>query len=171
VAIDGSDASLAALCATVPIARALGASLTIVEVIEPHPSLPGYEGSPPPRGERTEWFAEERFVEARQVLEESGVTWERIVCEGGDPAQEICAVADEGEHDLVAMGAHEHSALMGWLTGSVSDRVARRAPCAVLVVREDVRPGPAPRPRERPGTLGEPSEASGIPPRTTERER
>jgi nucleotide-binding universal stress UspA family protein len=167
VAIDGSRASLQALRRAISIAQAFGARLTIVEVIGPLPSLPGYEGPLPPPGERTEWFAEERFREARSVLEGSGARWDRIVCEGASPADEICSVAEEGDYDLVAVGAHDHSAFMRWLTRSVSDQVAHRAPCAVLVVREDVTiespGGPGAPEGSPPGKLGRPSELSDVP--------
>jgi nucleotide-binding universal stress UspA family protein len=52
------------------------------------------------------------------------------------PVQDtIVSVARERDADAVVVGAHDH----GPILGSVSRGVIRAAPCAVVVVREDVR--------------------------------
>ena len=134
VAVDGSEPSLRGLEASVPIARAFGAQLTVVEVIEPFGPLPGYYGAPPPGAERREWLAEQRFERAHELLDATDVPWDRVVREG-HPADEICALAEEGGYDLIVVGARGQSAVGRFLTGSVSDRIVHHAPGAVLVVR------------------------------------
>jgi nucleotide-binding universal stress UspA family protein len=54
----------------------------------------------------------------------------------GDPAIEICRVAEEGRFDLVVIGSHGLGFLKRVLLGSVSHHVLHHAPCPVLVVRE-----------------------------------
>jgi nucleotide-binding universal stress UspA family protein len=54
----------------------------------------------------------------------------------GDPAIEICRVAEEGPFDLVVIGSHGSGFLKQVLLGSVSHHVLQYAPCPVLVVRE-----------------------------------
>jgi nucleotide-binding universal stress UspA family protein len=54
----------------------------------------------------------------------------------GDPAIEICRVAEEGRFDLVVIGSHGSGFLKRVVLGSVSHHVAHHAPCPVLVVRE-----------------------------------
>jgi len=54
----------------------------------------------------------------------------------GDPAIEICRVAEEGRFDLVVIGSHGSGFLKRVLLGSVSHHVLHHAPCPVLVVRE-----------------------------------
>jgi nucleotide-binding universal stress UspA family protein len=54
----------------------------------------------------------------------------------GDPASEIPRVAKEESVDLIVMGTHGRTGLLRMLMGSVAELVVRRAPCAVLTVRQ-----------------------------------
>jgi nucleotide-binding universal stress UspA family protein len=54
----------------------------------------------------------------------------------GDPATEIPRVAKEENVDLIVMGTHGRTGLKRLLMGSVAELVVRRAPCAVLTVRQ-----------------------------------
>jgi nucleotide-binding universal stress UspA family protein len=58
------------------------------------------------------------------------------VLQAGDPAERICAFAEERDARLIAIGTHGYRPALAMLTGSVSSAVIRRAPCPVLVVRE-----------------------------------
>jgi nucleotide-binding universal stress UspA family protein len=53
----------------------------------------------------------------------------------GDPAAEICRVAEEGRYDLIVIGSHGSGFLKRVLLGSVSHHVLQHAPCPVLMVR------------------------------------
>lgn len=53
----------------------------------------------------------------------------------GDPAEEIIKLADELEADLVIVGTHDPGAVERVLFGSISTKIARKAPCAVMVAR------------------------------------
>ena len=53
----------------------------------------------------------------------------------GKPATAILEVIGELRPDLVVMGTHGRSKLDHLLIGSVTERVIRKAPCAVLTVR------------------------------------
>ncbi len=53
----------------------------------------------------------------------------------GAPFDEIIANAREGAFDLIVMGTHGHTGLKHVLLGSVTEKVVREAPCAVLTVR------------------------------------
>ena len=54
----------------------------------------------------------------------------------GDPAAVICMIARDLAVDVVVVGSHGKGFLSRVLLGSVSEHVARHAPCPVLVVRE-----------------------------------
>ena len=51
------------------------------------------------------------------------------------PAEEIVTLAGEIGADLIVLGSRGREGIRTALTGSVSDRVVRHAPCPVLVVR------------------------------------
>lgn len=53
----------------------------------------------------------------------------------GSPAEEILRAAERQRADLVVMGSKGLTGLKRVLLGSVSRKVARHAPCSVLVVR------------------------------------
>lgn len=54
----------------------------------------------------------------------------------GRPADSIADAARTGKFDLIVMGTHGRTGLSHVLIGSVAERVIRKAPCAVLTVRE-----------------------------------
>ena len=58
-----------------------------------------------------------------------------VVIKKGDPAETICAFADENEIDLIAMSTHGRSGLSRWALGSVTDKVLHCSPKPILLVR------------------------------------
>jgi nucleotide-binding universal stress UspA family protein len=68
---------------------------------------------------------------SRQAIDPAVVTPAVV---NGPPASEIVDYAREHAIDLIVLGAHGHGFLDRLLIGSVAERVARRAPCAVLLV-------------------------------------
>jgi nucleotide-binding universal stress UspA family protein len=53
----------------------------------------------------------------------------------GDPFWEICQAAEREHADLIIMGSHGRTGLAHVVLGSVAERVARHAPCPVLIAR------------------------------------
>ncbi|MBO0721064.1 MAG: universal stress protein [Blastocatellia bacterium] len=91
--------------------------------------------------ETGEAFEGELNYEARDVIEESrsmlesrGLSASTIISEG-DPALEIISEAEQGDYDLIVMGATGVSDLKHSMLGSVSAKVARDAPCSVFVAK------------------------------------
>jgi nucleotide-binding universal stress UspA family protein len=77
---------------------------------------------------------------ARQVEEAAGDAVEfRVLVTTGNPAEEIIRAVQEEEVDLIVISTHGRGALAQALIGSTTDRVLRRAPCPVLVIRADSR--------------------------------
>jgi nucleotide-binding universal stress UspA family protein len=91
--------------------------------------LPGMAGPGPE--DRRQATAEQWLQElARQasVPVHTLVVW-------GDPAAEICRVAQERQSDLIAISTHSRTGRELAFIGSVADAMVRRAPCAVLLLR------------------------------------
>ena len=71
---------------------------------------------------------------AARTLRSKGVKATTSV-ERGSPKSKIIDVASKWHADLVVVGAHGRSGLDRFLIGSVSEAVARHAPCSVEIVR------------------------------------
>jgi len=138
VPVDFSDTAKKALQYAVPFAKAFDAEVVLLNVMQSY-SLPPEIGYVPPelvvsqrdfiasaREELDKWCAREIGGRARtQVLVREGVPW-----------QEVVTVARETNTDLIVLATHGRTGLKHVLLGSVAERVARHAPCPVLVVRE-----------------------------------
>ena len=90
-------------------------------------------------------YGEERLEIGHEVHEAIGKLKDRVSGEVKDLHAEvvgadnvvscICDFAKRNEVDLIVMGAEGHSRVKDMLIGSVAERVARHAPCSVLLVR------------------------------------
>ena len=89
------------------------------------------------------WFiqaqlAQELQAEAEQRLQAIAAT-QLIPIETlavwGHPATAICRIAKAYRIDLIVMSPHKRSRLARLFCGSVTERVVRSAPCAVLIVQ------------------------------------
>jgi nucleotide-binding universal stress UspA family protein len=72
--------------------------------------------------------------EAQQLLTGRGIDAELIEAVG-DPGTAICEAAQRHEFDMIVVGSRNLRGMKRLLLGSVSDRVARYAPCDVLIVK------------------------------------
>ena len=57
----------------------------------------------------------------------------------GKPFYEIVQYAADEQIDLIIIATHGHSGMEQVLFGSTAEKVVRKAPCPVLVVREGAR--------------------------------
>ncbi len=55
----------------------------------------------------------------------------------GHPFVEIVRYAKDNDIDLIVVGTHGRGAIAHMLIGSVAEKVVRKAPCPVLVVRDE----------------------------------
>lgn len=132
VPTDGSAGADAAFEHAVTLARAAGATLHVINVVDP--SL-----VPPEIGSESvlETFresGEELVQQLRTEAEAAGLTVETAVVSGA-PAERIRRYAVDHEADLVVMGTHGRTGIDYWLLGSVAERVVRTCPVPVLTVR------------------------------------
>lgn len=138
---DFSEPSYHALKIAVELARNFGAALGVIHVIPPVPEYTPYPDPPVASSSDEPIHQQELAVETEDALQDL-VT--RMVSKGirtlatiltGEAAQEIVAFAAKERVDLIVIATH---GLTGWrhfLTGSVTEKVVRLAPCAVLTIR------------------------------------
>ena len=132
VAVDGSAQSWRALQGAAVLAERANAPIRVFTVEEPHHYALGGALSPL----SPEEYEREKENEAESILDEAmeqtpdGVTAERNLLHG--PAADTLAKEAE-DLDLLILGSRGYGPVKGALLGSVSARLMKTAPCAVLV--------------------------------------
>jgi len=129
---DFSETSDAALPWATSLARDRGAQLIILHVQEAPSAYAASEWS--------HGALEPRPDALRQMLEKvrpkgSNVFFAHRI-EVGNPAKEIVRVAHEENVDMIVMSTHGRTGITHALLGSVAEKVARKAACPVLIVKQ-----------------------------------
>jgi nucleotide-binding universal stress UspA family protein len=147
--VDHSAVSKEGLQAAIRLAGAFGGALVVLSVVPPLHWFDKTAIVPPLQWlvaedaaktlERARvehdrhWQAEfSRFLEG---IEFDGVRWTKELRQG-EPQNEIIAAATEYHADLIVMGATGRAGVRRLLLGSVTRRVLRRLPCALLAVKD-----------------------------------
>ncbi|MEN9933942.1 MAG: hypothetical protein RLZZ387_521 [Chloroflexota bacterium] len=131
VAVDGSRPATRAIDMAVDLARRYGAELTLLHAF---PHVSDLLGTP-----EYERLLEARSIIGRSLLEAARTqVGDLAPCATelieGPAAQAILRVADEEAFDLIVVGSRGHTLLGELLLGSVSNTVAQRAKCPVLII-------------------------------------
>ena len=139
LAIDGSKFSEAAVQTVIEQARPKDTEIQILHVVEPPSLLVAREMGGYDRALDAVWEAETKQAEALVTkvadrLRSKGLKVTTTV-EQGDPKSKIIDVASKWQADLIVLGSHGRKGLEHFLLGSVSEAVARHAPCSVEIVR------------------------------------
>ncbi|MCC6741698.1 MAG: universal stress protein [Planctomycetia bacterium] len=121
VPIDGSEKSLAVLPHVKTFAKAVGASVLVLGVVEPTSEGKAGEGEPLVR------------IAVKDLASE-GIPVDPVI-RLGDPASEILDATKRHGVDLLAMSTHGRSGPSRWVMGSVTEKVLRGATVPMLVVR------------------------------------
>jgi nucleotide-binding universal stress UspA family protein len=121
------------------IARATGAAIICVHVVEPIVPAVGYSGLAEPMpiadiSEQLEDSAERELPELADCDDLKGLEVEEVIVHG-DAAAEIVRVAGEREVDLIVVSSHGRTGLGRIIFGSTAEAVVRHANCPVLVVK------------------------------------
>jgi nucleotide-binding universal stress UspA family protein len=131
VAVDGSTSSNDALTVAIDLAQKYNASICLVHAFLHVSDLlgaPHYEQLLEARSETGAAILESARTQVGDL-----VPVETQLIEG-PPAPAILRVAEEDGFDLVVMGSRGHGQIAGLLLGSVSNIVAQRANCPVMIV-------------------------------------
>jgi nucleotide-binding universal stress UspA family protein len=138
IGFDGSDESGLALIAASRLASETGAKLKLISVAEPPPIVAGKAGDAGWQ-ELTEAIQAQTREQLVQALE---AVPDRIEVEAslitGDPVQALVNVA-EAPGTLLVVGSRGYGPLRRVLLGSVSTRLARSAPCPLIVTPRGMR--------------------------------
>ena len=137
VATDFSDNSMMALPLAQALAKAFGAGLTLMHVVERVPIDPmlGQELTSAASRQLVE-RAQTRLAELASSLRAEDGSKLDIAVRFGKPFDELARGAKELDASLIVIATHGYSGIKHALLGSVAERVLRHAPCPVLVVRE-----------------------------------
>ena len=136
LAIDDSKFSDAVIAATIIEAKAQQGEVRVLYVVEP---MPLYVDGGSPNLSDVILKAEREHAEAitEKVVERLRAARVKATSaiETGNPKSMIVDVARDWGADLVIVGSRGRTGLDRFLMGSVSEAVARHAPCSVQIVR------------------------------------
>lgn len=134
---DFSPASKKALKYALRFARDYGSELTVLHVVEPATSSSFEEVPEAPAFSKAKMAdAEGRLRTLIRSLPSAGAPGVRSAIRMGVAAHEIVEVAEELDADLIVIATRGYAGWERLVIGSTAARVARAAPCPVLVVRE-----------------------------------
>jgi len=137
VPIDFSEHSKNALQYAVSFAKQFQSELILVYVVEPtiYPADFSFGQVAVPSIEKE--LRERGKVELDQLVETqiAGALPARAMVRTGKPFLEIIDTAVEEEVDLIIIATHGHTGVEHILFGGTAEKVVRKAPCPVLVVR------------------------------------
>lgn len=136
-AVDFAEASRVAMEHAVELARRFQAELTLVHALASPPQaasdvLVSSRGLAAVEAEK----AQEMLARWRADAERRAGRSVRSRMLSGDPVAEILRHAREERCDLLVVGTHGRSGIARFVLGSVAERIARQAPCPVLVVHD-----------------------------------
>lgn len=136
--VDGSDVSNHAAGEGFKLAAALGSGITLLYVVDTSvASIPEAESAFSNMELIRQTFKEqgEKLMgRLKASAREKGLEAGTLIAEG-DVHDEIIRIAAEKQAELIIMGTHGRRGVGRLLLGSVAESVARRANCAVLLIR------------------------------------
>lgn len=140
VPVDGSKQALAALDSAIELQKLTGAEIQLLCVYKHHSLFEASLSMVRPQDieipdEALSQYAKEVVEHAREHAQERGAEKVRGFVRSGRPSRAIVDTARKSNFDLIVMGCRGTTGdVDGMLLGSVSQRVAGRAHCPVLVV-------------------------------------
>jgi len=138
--VDFSNATPGVTSIAVDLAKAFGAELHLLHVIEAKPTYTAY-GFTPEEYPAIHAYHEETRVRALKTLntlagtlsDQSGIAIETHLCDGS-PLHELEKKVKHLGADLLVLGSHGHGVVASLLLGSVADGMVRKSIVPTLVV-------------------------------------
>ena len=138
LATDGSAASEHAARLAIDLAKAHGARITALYVVDPYPYL-GIGESNPLGFQAYMSAALQHAAEAHNkvlaLCEKAGVPFEPRLAEDVAASSGILQTARQTEADLIVVGSHGRTGIARLMLGSVASKVVAESPVPVLVAR------------------------------------
>jgi universal stress protein A len=137
VPTDFSEHSAKAVRYGAELAANFGADLHLLHAVETTPIMYG-EGAAylPPEATAEIEAAAVKQLDELKIESADNLQVKRKVAQG-HPFVEIVRYGKDNAIDLIVIGTHGRGAIAHMLLGSVAERVVRKAPCPVLVVRDE----------------------------------
>jgi nucleotide-binding universal stress UspA family protein len=142
ITLDGSPLAERVLPPALAVAEKLGCHVTLLRVEQP----PDYSPTFVHQLESVEAGLGEQYL--MDIAAQPGEYLEQLISRfrprnlsiqgvvtHGPVAQSILEFVEYHDVDLIAMSTHGRSGLQRWVYGSITEKVLRNAPCAMLVVR------------------------------------
>ncbi len=137
LATDGSEYSESAEDVALDVAGRCGARLIIARII---PTDTQHDALSPPRSHEASVNAQTGLDALEKKAREHGVETSAILRHGVDRHQEIVAIAEEYQADLIVTGRRERGDLKRIMVGDATRKVVGLAPCNVMVVPRGAHP-------------------------------
>lgn len=134
LAYDGSEGARKALRAAIETAKAFGAELHSITVVEHLPQFAATVGEVQEALRELTRHAEVISQDAARRAAEEGVILHTKVVPGHE-VETIVTYVKDGQFDLLVVGFMGHSSVFGRVMGGTTQNLTRLAPCAVLVVK------------------------------------
>ena len=141
VPIDFSEYSKKALHYAIPFARQFNAKIYLLYVVEPtiYPADFSFGQIGMPNVENELRVKGEQELQELITNEIKGVVLSEALVKVGLPFVEVVSFAKDEGIELIIVATHGHTGVEHILFGSTAEKIVRKAPCPVLVVRSDER--------------------------------
>ena len=141
VPIDFSEYSKKALQYAIPFARQFNAKIYLLYVVEPtvYPADFSFGQIGMPNVENELRVKGEQELHELITNEVKGAVQAEAVVKVGLPFVEVVSLAKDEDIELIVVATHGHTGVEHVLFGSTAEKIVRKAPCPVLVVRSEER--------------------------------